>query len=99
MRGTKEKSPYAGQTVKTKAGIAPDALSGRDLSNQDFTVEDWWENVYGMSWTISSGNAAALGYAMRPGFRLPLDDVLYGKIGGMGYILHVSELELPGVVS
>ena len=78
----RERSPLAGCEVKTCDG-------------QVFLVEDWWENVYGRSWMVAIGNPAAMIYAIRIGKKgtVPLDnEVLYGKIGGMGYLFHVSEL-------
>lgn len=73
--------PKAGQTVKLKNG-------------SDFRLEDWWDRVSGQSWTISVGNRAALQYAERVGTEgLPMDDeVVYGKIGFFGHLIHVSEL-------
>lgn len=85
------KSELAGQTVT----VHPK----RDLENlvdgAEFRVEDWWENVYGQSWMTSDGNPAAMLYGMRNGIgRLPIDnDVLYGKVGALGYLVHVSEIE------
>lgn len=79
-------SPYAGMTVKTKNG-------------QDFTVEDWWQNVFGESWMRSDGNFAAMKYGIHAAMtNLPIDnEVLYGKIDGFGVLLHISELVLPEV--
>ena len=90
-------SPYAGMTVRVKPGC--DTPYG-DLSGRDYVVEDYWENVYGCSWMSSNGNPAALRYAIRAASRhLPLDnEVLYGKIGALGFLMHVSELELPEVI-
>ena len=62
----------------------------------EYWVEDWWENVYGQSWMTSDGNPACLKYAMRAGLKdnLPTDnEVLYGKIGGLGELIHISEIE------
>lgn len=89
-------SPYAGMTVKINPGL--DTPYG-DLSGRDFAVEDYWENVYGCSWMESDGNPAALGYAARAGTKhLPMDnEVLYGKVGALGFLMHVTELELPEV--
>ena len=99
MDGIRKKSPYAGMTVKTKATVGPDILTGFDLSSKEFVIEDWWENVYGAPWTAANGNPAAMSYAFRVGLKgLPINnEALYGKIGMMGYIFHVSELELPEV--
>lgn len=82
----RNKHPLAGQTVKVKKGT---------LEGQDFTVEDWWENVFGKSWMDSTGNPAALEYSYRAANeKLPLDwEVLYGKIEGLGCLIHMSELQ------
>jgi len=46
---------------------------------------------------MREGNWAAMGYAVRTGFSKEIDipinnEVLYGKIGGMGYLVHIDEL-------
>lgn len=82
-------SPLAGRTVVVRA----------DLPNQDGTVhtyhvEDFWDRVTGSSWMNAVGNFAAVGYAVRSAFGgFPVDDeVLYGKVNGLGYLVHVSEV-------
>jgi hypothetical protein len=64
-------------------------------SNEKYIyIEDWWDRVYGESWMHICGNPACLGYAIRSAkVKLPIDDeVLYGKIGIFGYIVHETEL-------
>lgn len=63
-------------------------------TGDEITVEDYWDRVSGTSWTISDRNPAALQYGIRIGLAgLPLDDeVVYGKVGGYGRLVHVSEL-------
>lgn len=80
--------PMAGKTVT----IRPDAV---DLGGQEYRIEDWWINVAGISWMVAEGNPAALKYAIRSACAgLPTDDeVLYGKVGGLGHLVHVSEIE------
>ena len=97
----REKFKYAGQTVKVKSGVGT-SLSGQDMSGEDFTIEDWCENVLGKSWMFANGNPAALEYAARSGMfgknnDVPTfsDDVVYGKVGMFGHLFHVNELELP----
>lgn len=87
----RERHPLAGQTVKIKA----DAV---DLGGQEYRVEDWWQNVAGMSWMDAEGNPAALIYAIRSAVAgLPTDnEVLYGKVGAFGHLVHVSELGAAG---
>lgn len=82
--------PQARKTVILNVKVSdPDNLNGAE-----FTIEDWWDKLGGVSWMNSTGNPAALKYAMRSGFGgLPSDDeVVYGKVGGLGHIIHVSEL-------
>jgi hypothetical protein len=89
-----EPHPLAGQTVALRL-VAPDpSLSVPE--GTPFRVEDWWDRVSGGSWMHATGNPAALNYAMRTGFAgrvIPLDDqVVYGKVGPFGLLVHVSEL-------
>ena len=59
----------------------------------EYRVEDWWDRVSGGSWMDAVGNPAALQYAMRSAGVLPLDnDVVYGKIGSFGHLIHITEL-------
>lgn len=86
-----DRSPLAGQTVRINfQGGAP----GLNPGQHEFHVEDYWDRVSGGSWMYADGNFAAMGYGMRSGVvGLPLDnEVLYGKVGGLGYIVHVSEV-------
>jgi hypothetical protein len=78
-----EPSPLAGQTVALKEG------------GHEYRVEDWWDRVGGQSWMDMAGNPACLNYAVRSAKEgLPIDDqVLYGKIGAFGHLIHVSEIE------
>lgn len=99
----REKSKYAGQTVKIKQGVGINSFQ-QDMSALDFTVEDWCENVFGCCWGNANGNPTALEYAIRSAFNgknngVPAfsNDVLYGKVGGLGHLFHINELELPEV--
>lgn len=99
----KEKSKYAGQTLKIKQGVGINSFR-QDMSGLDFSVEDWCENVLGCYWGNANGNPAALEYAMRSAFNgknngVPTfsNDVLYGKVGGFAHLFHINELELPEV--
>lgn len=80
-----EPHPLAGQTVQV-------SLRGEVY---DYRLEDWWDVVNGgTGWGYSDGNPAALNYAMRlAGSSLPWDDeVVYGKIGALGHLVHVNEI-------
>jgi hypothetical protein len=85
-----EKSPLANKTVKIKA-------EANELGGNKILIEDWWDRVAGKSWMFCDGNIACLGYAMRTALANPRvpnnDEVLYGKINGLGYLVHISELE------
>ena len=65
-----------------------------DLKGKTIAIEDWWDRVTGGSWMDANGNPAAMLYGIRSGILgLPADDeVLYGKIGGLGILVHISEL-------
>lgn len=89
-----EPHPLAGQTVK----IRDDA--GAEIGGATYRVEDWWDRMYGGSWMTADGNPAAMKYALRIGmnssYLTPLDDeVVYGKVDGLGHLVHVSELVTP----
>ncbi|MBM7554538.1 hypothetical protein [Thalassobacillus pellis] len=73
--------PLAGKTVTLKNG-------------KMFRIEDWWDRVSGKSWRDSGRDPAVLEYAVRAGGSgLPLnDEVVYGKIGSDGHLIHKSEL-------
>jgi len=81
-------SPLAGATVTLDLGSGP----------VEFVVEDWWDRVAGKSWMFADGNPAAMGYAVRSGVKgLPIDnEVLYDKVGGLGHLVHVSEIAADG---
>ncbi len=90
----KEPHPLAGQTIKIK----PDTQHPQnpDFGGSAFRLEDWWDRVAGESWMTSTGNPACLVYAMRTAIAVPIDDeVVYGKVGNLGHLLHVSELDIP----
>lgn len=84
------KSPYAGKKVKIKDSAA-------EIGGSEILIEDYWDRLVGKSWMYSNGNPAAMNYAIRIGFsenKIPSDnEVLYGKIGGMGYLVHFVEIE------
>ncbi|HPF41806.1 MAG TPA: hypothetical protein PK093_24495 [Phycisphaerae bacterium] len=97
-----EPHPLAGKTVRIKQGLSHPHVE--DFGGSEFRCEDYWDRVSGGSWTTANGNPACLVYAMRTGMsqeRPPIDDeVLYGKIGYFGHLVHVSEIEVsPSVVS
>lgn len=82
--------PLAGQTVT----IAAD-LHGEQTTDHEFHIEDWNDRLFGRSWMDMQGHPASLAYAMRSAVAgLPLDnEVVYGKVQGLGHLVHVSEIK------
>ena len=84
--------PLAGRVVRLPADMG----SGADgLGGQEFRIEDWWDHMTGASWREATDIPAVLQYEVRALTKgLPgNDDVIYGKVGALGYLLHVSEVE------
>ncbi|VVB50622.1 Uncharacterised protein [uncultured archaeon] len=86
--------PLAGKTVKILKG---------DFKGEEYRLEDWWDRVSGESWMNCEGNPACIEYALRSsGLRnkedaTPIDNnVVYGKIGAFGKLMHVSTLDTLG---
>lgn len=94
----KEPHPLAGKTIKVKTNAMPMGEMAPVPVVVDYHVEDWIDRVAGKSWMDCQGNPACLNYAVRSAMNeFPLDDnVLYGKIEGLGHLIHISELmEIP----
>ena len=88
-------SPLAGTTVRIKKHVThPDH---QIFGGEEYRVEDWWDRVAGVSWMQANGNPGCMAYAIRTGpceHSVPLnDEVLYGKVDGLGHLLHVSEID------
>lgn len=84
----REKHDLANKKVRLKS-------NNKDLNNQIFIIEDWCCNLSGaLCKTCNAGNYACLNFAQRESQdKLPYDDkVIYGKIDGLGYIVHESEI-------
>lgn len=83
-----EKCKYAGQKMTVKSNYSV-------IDGEDFIVEDYWINLSGgISWKDSLGVPVTFAYKHRVdrGY-IPIDDLaIYGKINGMGYLVHESEL-------
>lgn len=84
-------------TAHVQAGVTvllATPLVATDGAGVEFTVEDYWDRLSGESWMVAEGNPAATHYAVRSGYAgLPIDDeVVYGKVGNRGLLVHVSEL-------
>jgi hypothetical protein len=78
------RTDYAGQTVTVDIGYG--------LST--YRIDGYWDVLTGVSWRNSAGNPASINYAIRAITKgLPNNDlVLYGKIGPLGYLVHVTEI-------
>ena len=62
-------------------------------STHEYRIEDWWDRVSGGSWRDLNVIAAINYDKMREILNLPGDnEVVYGKIGGFGYLMHVSQI-------
>ncbi len=90
-----EPHPLSGATVRLKDHVK-DGTQGLVVGDAKYRIEDWWDRVYGDSWKRAKGNPGAYHYAMRTAtvdYSIPTDDeVVYGKIDGLGHLVHVSEL-------
>ena len=87
----KEKSPLANQKLKIKT-------QANEIGGKEILVEDWWDRVAGKSWMNCDGNPVCLNYAMRTGLSMDIsvptdNEVVYGKINGLGYLVNTVELE------
>jgi hypothetical protein len=89
--------PLAGKLVLLNSTSA-DPFQNAVIPAAAYRIEDWWDHLTGKSWTTSSGDIAAMHYAMRaraadlPIDEADIDEVVYGKIGAFGHLVHVSEL-------
>jgi hypothetical protein len=93
-RKHQSRSPLAGKKVRIKEDANHPQVP--NFGGREILMEDWWDRVSGRSWQIMVGNPACIVYALRSAQEgLPLDDkVLYGKIEGLGHLVHISELEV-----
>ena len=57
---------FAGQTVKIKPDV-------KRIGGEEFVIEDYWENIAGVSWMFSNGNPAAMEYGIRPRWNMESD--------------------------
>lgn len=89
-----EQHELAGQEIKVQFKDGHFQIPGSADAPVDFVVEDWQDRIMGRSWMVMDGNPAAIIYAMRAGTSgLPIDDeVVYGKVGGLGHMVHESEI-------
>lgn len=83
-----------GMTVRIRDGVT-DPMQGAVVPGAEYRIEGRWADIAGRSWQVCDGNPACLHYAVRAADNgLPIDDnVLYGKIGYLGHLVHISEIE------
>ena len=92
---------YIGKIVKIKDWVL-DEDNGQSLAKEDFLIEGYWKDLNnGISWKDTSlNNIAVKLYVIRLlkyNGKIPYDDnVIYGKVGMFGHLLHESELEING---
>ena len=71
------------------------------LKGKYIVIEDWWKKIAGENWQTSAfHNPAAYNYCLNhqseySNHTESVNWVLYGKIGGLGYLVNVNELEWP----
>lgn len=71
------------------------------LKGNSIVIEDWWKKLVGEDWQTSAfHNPAAYNYCLNhqseySNHSQSVNWVLYGKIGGLGYLVNVNELEWP----
>ena len=75
--------PMRGQKVKLKCGVY-------------FQLGDWWDSFGYGPWIENMHNPVCVNYGlMVVAANLPRDDeVVFGTIDGLGYMVHESELDL-----
>lgn len=69
---------------------------GKEPQVHEAEVEGYWDEMTGKSWMFSDGNPACIMYALRTAMspEVPIDDdVIYVKIGGLGHLVHTSEVQ------
>lgn len=88
-----EEHPRSGQTVTVK--LDRKAGPAIEPGEHKFEVLDWWDRLTGGTWRLPKHpNWACIHYqATAPAAGLPLDnEVVYGHIEKLGYLVHVSEI-------
>lgn len=84
-----------GKTYRIKSD-SPYFVDKYGMSDPDIIIEDTDEKVFGGGWAMQDGNPSCIAYAVRRAFNKAIQvdgQVYYGKIDGLGEIVHESELE------
>ena len=98
---TKTRPNLDGKLVKIKEHVKHPQVP--NFGGSEYRVEGYWDNKYigGKSWMDSNRNPACMIYAMRTTNTTPPiptdDDVLYGKVGSFGHLVHISEIDMDSV--
>ena len=86
----KKQSPLADKVVRIKKHV-------KDIGGEKYKVEDWWDRLGQGSWLESTSNFECMDYVARGAKSVPSppfdEEVLYGKVGLYGKLVHVSEVE------
>lgn len=99
---------YNGGKVRYTEELKSSSLANKELKiikgylqGNTIVIEDWWKKITGRHWKVDAfSNPAAYNYCVHHQCDYEINDksvdwVLYGKIGGLGYLVNVNELELP----
>ena len=84
-----------GKTYRIKSD-SPYFLDKYGTPNPSIIIEGADKEVFGKDWGMMNGNPTCIAYAVRRGFDRsiqPTGQVYYGKINGLGELVHESELE------
>lgn len=90
------RADLSGKNIKIKEGVKHPQVD--NFGGSEILIEGYWDDITGGSWMDANGNPACLVYAMRTGFSetpIPTDnEVVYGKVGSFGHLVHISELDI-----
>lgn len=77
--------PLVGQVAEVVEGM---------FKGEQYRLEDWWDRLGQGSWKVCTRNPACIEYGVRVLLEsIPQDDeVVYGKINGLGKLIHVTQL-------
>jgi hypothetical protein len=90
-----EPHPWAGKKVRLLPNVISNGIGGYvDIGESVFLLEDWYDRVTGTSWREGPVTPATANYVWRlNNKKMPRDDeVVYGKVGHLGYLIHEHEL-------
>ena len=83
-------SALANTTVKIKTSVYHPNI--QNFGGSNILIIDWYDRVFDHSWnTYSDGKIERVAYSLRA--TNGDDEVLYGSIGTLHHLVHVSEIE------